>query len=104
MGPSEHSWPGDLTTVETEFGEFAAVDDGEITRIRNIRYARAERFAPPIPVEPDPSRGIRTPVPATRLPAAARRERRALRRPAARGRPRRGLPATLAHATVGLDR
>ena len=33
----------------------AAVDDGEITRIRNIRYARAERFAPPIPVEPDPS-------------------------------------------------
>ncbi len=52
--PNEHSWPGDLTTVQTEFGEFAAVDDGEITRIRNIRYARAERFAPPIPVEPDP--------------------------------------------------
>jgi len=52
--PGEHSWPGDLTTVQTEFGEFAAVDDGEVTRIRNIRYARAERFTPPIPVEPDP--------------------------------------------------
>src|SRR4029453_14974726 len=52
--PGEYSWPGDLTTIETEFGEFAAVDDGEITRIRNIRYARAERFAPPIPVDPDP--------------------------------------------------
>ena len=52
--PNEHSWPGALTTVQTEFGEFTAVDDGEITRIRNIRYARAERFAPPVPVEPDP--------------------------------------------------
>ena len=52
--PGEHSWPGDLTTVETPFGEFAAVDDGEVTRIRNIRYAGAERFAAPVPVEPDP--------------------------------------------------
>ena len=53
-GSERALWPGDLTTVQTPFGEFAAVDDGEITRIRNIRYARAERFAPPIPVEPDP--------------------------------------------------
>ena len=52
--PGEHSWPGDLTAVETPFGVFAAVDDGEVTRIRNIRYARAERFAPPVPVDPDP--------------------------------------------------
>jgi para-nitrobenzyl esterase len=54
MRPGEHSWPGDLTTVDTRFGVFAAVDDGEVTRIRNIRYARAERFAPAVPVEPDP--------------------------------------------------
>ncbi|MDR6905151.1 para-nitrobenzyl esterase [Agromyces sp. 3263] len=54
MRPGEHSWPGDLTTVDTRFGVFAAVDDGEVTRIRNIRYAVAERFAPPVPVEPDP--------------------------------------------------
>ena len=53
--PGEHSWPGDLTTVDTPFGEFAAVGDGEVTRIRNIRYARAERFAAPIPIEPDPA-------------------------------------------------
>ena len=52
--PGEHSWPGDLTAVETPFGVFAAVDDGKVTRIRNIRYARAERFAPPVPVDPDP--------------------------------------------------
>ena len=52
--PGEHSWPGDLSAVETPFGVFAAVDDGEVTRIRNIRPPRAERFAPPVPVDPDP--------------------------------------------------
>ena len=103
-GPSEHSWPGDLTTVA----------DG-VRRVRG-RRRRRDHPDPQHPLRPGravraadsgrtrPVRGIRTPVPATRLPAAARRERRALRRPAARGRPRRGLPATLAHAPVGLDR
>jgi para-nitrobenzyl esterase len=44
----------DLTTVETPFGAFPAVADGDVVRIRNVRYARADRFERPVAVEPDP--------------------------------------------------
>ena len=55
------STPGPATSPpsDTRFGVFAAVDDGEVTRIRNIRYARAERFAPPVAGRARPARGIR---------------------------------------------
>ena len=43
-----------LTTVETPFGAFTAIADGGVVRVRNVRYARAARFAPPVAVEPDP--------------------------------------------------
>ena len=44
----------DLIRVETPWGAFPAVGGDGVVRIRNIRYARAERFAAPQPVEPDP--------------------------------------------------
>ncbi|WP_248305399.1 carboxylesterase family protein [Agromyces sp. H66] len=39
--------------VATPWGAFPAVESDGVVRIRNIRYARADRFAPPQPVEPD---------------------------------------------------
>ncbi|GAA1961004.1 carboxylesterase family protein [Agromyces allii] len=45
----------DLATVETPWGAFLAVEDDGVQRIRNIRYARADRFAPAEPVVPDPA-------------------------------------------------
>ena len=44
----------DLVRVATPWGAFPAVDGDGIVRIRNIRYALAERFALPRPVEPEP--------------------------------------------------
>ncbi|WP_448808949.1 carboxylesterase family protein [Agromyces bauzanensis] len=44
----------DLLRVETPWGPFPAVESDGVVRIRNIRYARAERFEPPRPVDPDP--------------------------------------------------
>ena len=44
----------DLVRVATPWGEFPAVEADGVVRLRNIRYARAERFAPPQPVDPDP--------------------------------------------------
>ena len=44
----------DLVRVETPWGGFAAVETAGVVRLRNIRYARADRFAPPQPVDPDP--------------------------------------------------
>lgn len=44
----------DVLRVETPWGAFPAVESGGVLRIRNVRYARAERFAPPQAVDPDP--------------------------------------------------
>ncbi|KQM82634.1 carboxylesterase family protein [Agromyces sp. Leaf222] len=45
----------DLANVETPWGAFLAVEDDGVQRIRNIRYARAARFAPAEAVDPDPA-------------------------------------------------
>ncbi|ANJ26150.1 carboxylesterase family protein [Agromyces aureus] len=45
----------DFATVETPWGAFVAVEDDGVQRIRNIRYARADRFAPAEAVDPDPA-------------------------------------------------
>ncbi|MGI9822800.1 carboxylesterase family protein [Agromyces sp. Marseille-Q5079] len=45
----------DLASVPTPWGEFIAVEDDGVTRIRNIRYATADRFAPSRAVAPDPA-------------------------------------------------
>ncbi|MFF2371187.1 carboxylesterase family protein [Agromyces sp. NPDC058110] len=45
----------DLTAVETPWGAFVGVEDDGVQRIRNIRYATADRFGVPHPVEPDPA-------------------------------------------------
>ena len=54
----ERTEPGDLTgertIVATALGAFPALSDGGVERIRNIRYARAERFARPVAVDPEP--------------------------------------------------
>ncbi|WP_177232074.1 carboxylesterase family protein [Agromyces sp. CF514] len=44
-----------LTAVETPWGAFVAVEDDGVQRIRNIRYATADRFGRPQAVEPDPA-------------------------------------------------
>ncbi|GAA4736982.1 carboxylesterase family protein [Isoptericola chiayiensis] len=46
---------GDPTRIETPLGSFHALRDGDVVRVRNIRYARADRFAAPSPVAPDPA-------------------------------------------------
>ncbi|MFV2145693.1 carboxylesterase family protein [Isoptericola sp. G70] len=40
--------------LETSLGAFPVVRDGDVLRVRNVRYARARRFEPPTPVPPDP--------------------------------------------------
>ena len=45
----------DLVRIETPWGEFPAVEADGVVRLRNIRYARADRFAAPQPVDPDPA-------------------------------------------------
>ena len=47
--------PGERVDVDTPLGAFPAMADGDVVCIRNIRYARADRFAPPEPVAPDPA-------------------------------------------------
>ncbi|WP_402464006.1 carboxylesterase family protein [Isoptericola aurantiacus] len=42
-------------TLDTRLGAFPAVVEDGLVRLRNIRYARAARFAPPAPVPPDAS-------------------------------------------------
>ncbi|WP_395244213.1 carboxylesterase family protein [Agromyces sp. MMS24-K17] len=46
---------GTLTSVDSPLGAFAAVAADGVVRVRNIRYARADRFAPPVPVAPEAS-------------------------------------------------
>lgn len=46
---------GEPTYVETPLGTFPAVAGDGVARIRNLRYARADRFAPPVAVDPDPA-------------------------------------------------
>ncbi|GLI26611.1 carboxylic ester hydrolase [Agromyces rhizosphaerae] len=46
---------GERVDVDTPLGAFPAMADGDVVRIRNIRYARAARFAKPDPVAPDPA-------------------------------------------------
>ncbi|MBD5785507.1 carboxylesterase family protein [Cellulosimicrobium terreum] len=51
--PSTGSAPVE-ETVDTPIGAFPALADGDVVRIRNIRYARAGRFEPPTALAPEP--------------------------------------------------
>ncbi|GAA1973573.1 carboxylesterase family protein [Isoptericola halotolerans] len=45
---------GEAVGLDTPLGSFAALRRDGAVRVRNIRYARADRFAPPEAVDPDP--------------------------------------------------
>ncbi|WP_353808724.1 carboxylesterase family protein [Agromyces sp. SYSU T00194] len=67
---------GERVEVDTPLGAFPAMADGDVVRIRNVRYARAARFAPPEPVDPDPAESaglqqVRIACPQPASPSAA---------------------------------